>query len=129
MAYVAAYFHVFSASQKAETAAKRVAKALEFTEANALAKSDYEKRAQELVNWINETIAKMDDRSFGDSIDSIQQQLDAFRDYKTQEKPPKASTLAELETAFNALQAKLRLNNRPSFTPAAGLSPTVSETN
>jgi actinin alpha len=123
MTYVAAYFHVFSASQKAETAAKRVAKLLEFTEANAAAKSDYERRAQELVDWVNSTIEKMEDRSFGDSQESIQEQLDAFRDYKTQEKPPKATTLGDLETAFNALQAKLRLNNRPSFTPAAGLSP------
>jgi actinin alpha len=123
MTYVAAYFHVFSASQKAETAAKRVAKLLEFAEANAAAKSDYERRAQELVDWINNTIEKMEDRSFGDTQESIQQQLDAFREYKTQEKPPKASNLGELETAFNALQAKLRLNNRPSFTPAAGLSP------
>lgn len=123
MTYVAAYFHVFSASQKAETAAKRVAKLLEFTEANAAAKSDYERRAQELVDWVNSTIEKMEDRSFGDSQESIQEQLDAFRDYKTQEKPPKATTLGDLETAFNALQAKLRLNNRPGFTPAAGLSP------
>jgi Ca2+-binding EF-hand superfamily protein len=123
MTYVAAYFHVFSASQKAETAAKRVAKVLEFTEANNLAKSDYERQAQELVAWINDTIVRMDDRSFSLSIESIQEQLDAFREYKTNEKPPKATNLGELETQFNALQAKLRLNNRPSYVPSAGLSP------
>lgn len=123
MTYIAAYFHVFSASQKAETAAKRVAKLLEFTEANNIAKSDYEKRAKALTDWINETIAKHEDRNFGDSTDSIQQQLDAFKDYKTQEKPPKATELGDLESSFNALQAKLRLNNRPSFVPAEGLSP------
>jgi Ca2+-binding EF-hand superfamily protein len=123
MTYVAAYFHVFSASQKAETAAKRVAKLLEFTEANQLAKSDYERRAQELVDWINNTITTIEDRNFGDSTESIQEQLDAFRDYKTQEKPPKASELGNLESTFNALQAKLRLNGRPSFVPSEGLSP------
>jgi actinin alpha len=123
MTYVAAYFHVFSASQKAETAAKRVAKVLEFTEANNLAKSEYEKAAQELVDWINNAIARMDDRTFSLTIESIQEQLDAFREYKTNEKPPKATTLGDLETQFNALQAKLRLNNRPSFVPAGGLSP------
>jgi len=123
MTYIAAYFHVFSASQKAETAAKRVAKLLEFTEANTLAKNDYERRARELSEWINNTIAKHEDRNFGDSTDSIQQQLDAFKDYKTQEKPPKATELGDLESSFNALQAKLRLNNRPSFVPAEGLSP------
>lgn len=123
MTYVAAYFHVFSASQKAETAAKRVAKLLEFTEANNLAKSDYENRAKALVDWINATIHKMEDRNFGDSIDSIQHQLDNFRNYKVSEKPPKASELGDLESAFNALQTKLRLNMRPSFVPAHGLSP------
>jgi Ca2+-binding EF-hand superfamily protein len=123
MTYIAAYFHVFSASQKAETAAKRVAKLLEFTEANTQAKNDYEKRANELVDWINQTITKHEDRNFGDSVDSIQQQLDAFKDYKTNEKPPKATELGDLESSFNALQAKLRLNNRPSFTPSEGLSP------
>lgn len=123
MTYIVAYFHVFSASQKAETAAKRVAKLLEFTEANNQAKSDYEKRAKDLVDWINETITKHEDRNFGDSTDAIQQQLDAFKSYKTNEKPPKATELGDLESSFNALQAKLRLNNRPSFVPASGLSP------
>lgn len=123
MTYIAAYFHVFSASQKAETAAKRVAKLLEFTEANNIAKSDYEKRARDLSEWINQTIEKHEDRNFGDTADSIQQQLDAFKDYKTHEKPPKATELGDLESSFNALQAKLRLNGRASFVPAEGLSP------
>jgi len=123
MTYVAAYFHVFSASQKAETAAKRVAKVLEFTEANNLAKTEYAEKAQALSDWINQTIERMEDRNFGDDSESIKKQLEDFKNYKQTEKPPKAKDLTNLEAAFNSLQTKLRLNNRPAFVPPAGLSP------
>eukprot|EP01111_Echinosteliopsis_oligospora_P009179 TRINITY_DN264_c0_g1_i1.p1 TRINITY_DN264_c0_g1~~TRINITY_DN264_c0_g1_i1.p1 ORF type:complete len:882 (+),score=266.09 TRINITY_DN264_c0_g1_i1:86-2731(+) len=123
MTYVAAYFHVFSASQKAETAAKRVAKLLEFTEANNLAKTDYVEKAQALSDWVNQTIERMEDRNFGNDSESIKKQLEDFKNYKQTEKPPKAKDLTNLEAAFNSLQTKLRLNNRSAFVPPAGLSP------
>jgi len=123
MVYIAAYFHVFSASQKAETAAKRVGKVLDFAAQNNAAKQDYTDRSQALADWVNQTIVRMNDRNFGDTTESIQQHLDEFKNYKSSEKPPKAKDLADIEAAFNALQTKLRLNNRPSFVPTNGLTP------
>lgn len=123
MTYIAAYFHVFSASQKAETAGKRVGKILEFTEQINQAKTDYVERAIKLTDWINETNSKLEDRNFPEDLAGLQSLLDAFKDFKSNEKPPKSKDLTELEAAYNSIQTKLRLNNRPPFVAPEGLSP------
>jgi len=123
MTYIAAYFHVFSASQKAETAAKRVGKVLEFTEQINQAKTDYVERAMKLSEWINETTTRMEDRNFPQDLEGLQGLLDAFKEFKSNEKPPKSKDLTELEAAYNSIQTKLRLNNRPPFVAPEGLSP------
>jgi actinin alpha len=123
MTYIAAYFHVFSASQKAETAAKRVDKVLEFTEQVNQAKTDYVERAMKLTEWIQEATTRMEDRNFPQDIDGLQKLLDDFKEFKSTEKPPKAKDLTELEAAYNSIQTKLRINNRPPFVAPEGTSP------
>ncbi|WP_411016255.1 hypothetical protein, partial [Salmonella sp. s51884] len=54
------------------------------------------------------------------TVPALQQKLDEFRAYRRQEKPPKAEEKGQLEMAFNTLQTKLRLNNRPPYMPAEG---------
>lgn len=123
MTYIAAYFHVFSAGQKAETAAKRVDKVLDFQQQINNAKTDYVERAMKLIDWINEATTRMEDRNFPQDVEGLQRLLDEFKDFKSNEKPPKSKDLTEVEAAFNSLQTKLRLNGRSPFVPPEGLSP------
>lgn len=50
---------------------------------------DYEALCSELLLWIQQTIAMLNDRKFPNSLKGIQDELLAFKNYRTVEKPPK----------------------------------------
>uniref|UniRef100_UPI0040535BCC Myosin-9,Alpha-actinin A n=1 Tax=Homo sapiens TaxID=9606 RepID=UPI0040535BCC len=96
---------------------------LEEERASEQTKSDYLKRANELVQWINDKQASLESRDFGDSIESVQSFMNAHKEYKKTEKPPKGQEVSELEAIYNSLQTKLRLIKREPFVAPAGLTP------
>eukprot|EP01120_Amphizonella_sp_Union-15-10_P001175 TRINITY_DN1122_c0_g1_i3.p1 TRINITY_DN1122_c0_g1~~TRINITY_DN1122_c0_g1_i3.p1 ORF type:complete len:890 (-),score=244.97 TRINITY_DN1122_c0_g1_i3:53-2398(-) len=123
MTYVAALYHVFATSRKAETAAKNIANVLDFALEAEQLQADYSNRAQQLSAWIKDATGRMEDRNFSNSLEGIQQDISAFQKFKSHEKEPKGKEKKELEVNYNTLQTKLRVNNRPAFKPPAGLSP------
>jgi len=120
MTYVSCYYHAFSSSQQAETAAKRILKALNVNQGNEKAIEDYENLASDLLGWINKKIPELEDRTTDNSLDNMQNKLNDFRTYRGNEKPPKVDDKSKLENLFNTLQTKLRLSNRPLYMPAEG---------
>jgi len=120
MTYVSCYYHAFSSSQQAETAAKRILKALNVNQGNEKAMEDYENLASDLLDWINKKIPEFEDRTTDNSLANMQEKLNDFRNYKGKEKPPKVDDKSRLENLFNTLQTKLRLSNRPVYMPAEG---------
>lgn len=50
---------------------------------------DYETLTSSLLDWIRNTIHKLNDRNFPNSLDGVQKELLKFKTYITQEKPPK----------------------------------------
>jgi len=123
MTYVAALYHVFASSRKAETAAKNVANVLEFIQEAERLKAEYNDRAKQLVDWINLATGRMNDHNFKNSLEGIQQDISDFQRFKSDEKVPKGKEKKEIEANYNTLQTKLRVNNRPPFVPPKGLSP------
>lgn len=49
----------------------------------------YETLASELLQWIEQTIVTLNDRQLANSLNAVQNQLQAFNSYRTVEKPPK----------------------------------------
>ena len=49
----------------------------------------YESLASELLQWIEQTIGTLNDRQLANSLNAVQNQLQAFNSYRTVEKPPK----------------------------------------
>lgn len=49
----------------------------------------YETLASELLQWIEQTILTLNDRQLANSLNGVQNQLQAFNSYRTVEKPPK----------------------------------------
>ena len=49
----------------------------------------YESLASELLQWIQQTIHTLNDRQLANSLNGVQNQLQAFNSYRTVEKPPK----------------------------------------
>lgn len=121
--YVSMYYHVFASSEKAEAAGRRIASVIEFNAANDKIKADYTMRTSALLNWISENTDRWNNLRNADTIDGVQGQIKSLSNFKANDKPPKAAEKTDLEAAFNALQTKLVLNNRPPFVPGAGQSP------
>lgn len=120
MTYVSCYYHAFSGQQKAETAANRILKVLDINQANEKLMEDYEKLASDLLEWIRITRPMLEDRTTDNNMSSVQERLDQFRDYRRNQKPPRADQKGELESSYNTLQTRLRLVNRPAFVPSEG---------
>jgi len=51
--------------------------------------NEYESLTSDLLKWIEETIAILNERQFENSLQGVQAQLSQFNAYRTQEKPPK----------------------------------------
>lgn len=56
---------------------------------------DYESLCSELLLWIQQTIVMLNDRKFPNSLKGIQDELSAFKNYRTVEKPPKCVLLSQ----------------------------------
>ena len=50
---------------------------------------DYERLSSDLLEWIRQTIEKLNDRHFVNSLNGVQKQLADFNNYRTEEKRPK----------------------------------------
>ena len=51
--------------------------------------NQYETMTSDLLEWIDNTINVLNDRTFANSLHGVQQQLTSFNTYRTVEKPPK----------------------------------------
>lgn len=49
----------------------------------------YEELTTDLLNWIRRKISELENRNFPNSLEGIQKELLAFKEYRTVEKPPK----------------------------------------
>ena len=52
-------------------------------------KKHYEKLTTNLLEWIKQKVAQLEDHNFPNSLEGIQRELLAFKQYRTIEKPPK----------------------------------------
>ncbi|KAI6186229.1 hypothetical protein M3Y98_00110000 [Aphelenchoides besseyi] len=104
----------------AEKAANRIGRALDVNRDNQAMADEYEGLSSDLLDWINRWIPWMSKRGDEPTLDSAKQKLNDFRQYRRSEKPPRIDQKGRLETAFNNLQTRLRLGNRPPFVPSDG---------
>ena len=105
---------------QAEQAASRICKVLGINQENERIMEEYERLASDLLDWIKQKRPWLENRATDNTLKGTQAKLAEFRDYCRSQKPPKLYQKAKLETDFNTLQTRLRLSNRPAFTPTEG---------
>jgi actinin alpha len=93
---------------------------LSINQENEQMMEEYERLASDLLEWIKKKRPWLENRATDNTLSGTQGKLGEFRDYCRSQKPPKLSQKAKLETDFNTLQTRLRLSNRPAFTPTEG---------
>ncbi|KAK1882771.1 Spectrin beta chain non-erythrocytic 1 [Dissostichus eleginoides] len=115
--YVATYYHYFSKMKALAVEGKRV---LDYAiEADQLI-DKYESLASELLLWIEQTIGTLNDRQLANSLNAVQNQLQAFNSYRTVEKPPKFTEKGNLEVLLFTIRSKMRANNQKVYMPREG---------
>lgn len=87
--YVVTYYHYFSKMKVETVSGKRIGKVIGEAIENEKLVTDYDKISSDLLKWIEQTISILNDRTFANSLQGVQQQLLAFNSYRTVEKPPK----------------------------------------
>ncbi|TKR87947.1 hypothetical protein L596_012272 [Steinernema carpocapsae] len=118
--YVVTYYHYFNKMKQDTIQGKRIGKVVnELMESEHLV-NEYERLSSDLLEWIKETISKLNDRHFVNSLGGVQKQLAEFNNYRTQEKPPKFVEKGELEVLLFTVQSKMRANNQRLFIPRDG---------
>ncbi|XP_078121361.1 spectrin family protein isoform X4 [Sander vitreus] len=118
--YVATYYHYFSKMKALAVEGKRIGKVLDYAiEADELIEK-YETLASELLQWIEQTIGTLNDRQLANSLNAVQNQLQAFNSYRTVEKPPKFTEKGNLEVLLFTIQSKMRANNQKVYMPREG---------
>ncbi|CAH8491641.1 unnamed protein product [Heterobilharzia americana] len=120
MAYLSSYYHAFSGSHKTNIAATRIANNLRIIRENQKLKGSYETISSDLLSWIQMKLEEFGHRDPQTSVSAVERLQHKFRLYCRQEKPLKLQEKARLETTYNTLQTRLRLNNKSPYVPAAG---------
>lgn len=52
-------------------------------------KTEYDGMTTKLLEWIEQTVIQLSNRSFPNSLPEMQQLMTEFKEYRTVEKPPK----------------------------------------
>ncbi|KAE9552200.1 hypothetical protein FO519_004581 [Halicephalobus sp. NKZ332] len=125
--YVVTYYHYFNKMKQENIQSRRVGKILNEMMDNEALKEKYETMSTDLLEWIKETIRKLNNREFENSLQGVQKQLHEFNAYRTQEKPPKFQEKGDLEILLFSLLSRMRANNQRPFHPREGHS--VAEIN
>lgn len=115
--YVSEYFHCFTSQDQTGVAGRRLSKWLDFAKTTESLKSDYLEKAEKLIKWIQSSNSEMQDRKYDGTLVGIERKWEDFKKYKKNTKPAKTNERLDVESAYNTLQALLRVNNRPEFVP------------
>uniref|UniRef100_A0A915JNN2 Spectrin beta chain n=1 Tax=Romanomermis culicivorax TaxID=13658 RepID=A0A915JNN2_ROMCU len=119
--YVSMYYHYFAKQKTELTGAKRIAKIIGNLIDDERKKQKYMNFSTDLLQWINKKIVELNDRRFGNSLQSIQDQMIKFSYYRTVEKPPKYKEKGDLEALFFDVQTKEKAMRMKIFQPERGL--------
>eukprot|EP00727_Mastigamoeba_balamuthi_P009155 m51a1_g4862 putative actinin-like protein (622) ;mRNA; r:319376-322196 len=122
MTYCAALYKVFSASDKAEVAGRRIAKFLGLMKAASDMIHDYEQRATALRQFIDAKTAEFAGASLGVDYAAVRQQNNDFKQYRKTVKVAKMAEQGDLGVLLSVIQTKLRSLQRPAYVPPAGLN-------
>eukprot|EP00761_Pharyngomonas_kirbyi_P011626 gb/GECH01011652.1/.p1 GENE.gb/GECH01011652.1/~~gb/GECH01011652.1/.p1 ORF type:complete len:868 (+),score=306.88 gb/GECH01011652.1/:1-2604(+) len=122
MTYVAQYWKKFASKQKEQTAGDKVANIANRQRSNQEMQNDYEERARQFVQWVDQKTEEFQNRDFGNCLEDVQPKFDDFTQYKENDKPPKTTERLELEGLLSSLRMKQKNEGSPVYEPPEELS-------
>lgn len=83
-------------------------------------KAHYERLTTNLLSWIRQKTVELEKRNLPNSLEGIQKELLAFKQYRTIEKPPKYKERSEIEALYFTINTLLKTLHQPHYTPQDG---------
>ncbi|XP_068961768.1 spectrin beta chain, non-erythrocytic 5 [Petaurus breviceps papuanus] len=123
MTYISLYYHYFSHLHQGQTVQKRLSKILQQLQETAKLQAQYKQIVSDLLGWITERVAQLEERRFPDTLPAMRQLLAAFATFRKEEKPPRLEQRGAAEALLFRLSTALRAQNRRAFLPPEGLGP------
>eukprot|EP00056_Hartaetosiga_gracilis_P007801 m.112274 g.112274 ORF g.112274 m.112274 type:complete len:903 (+) comp12781_c3_seq1:216-2924(+) len=121
MTYVAAYYKKFASFNQSEVAGKKIMTVLETNMEHERLIQQYDTMSTALLEWIQQSIAMLNDRSTNfSSVSACQGKMTEHNSFRSDQIPSKLQEKAMLEEHYSTLQTKLRLSGRPPFVPSEG---------
>ncbi|XP_065083239.1 spectrin beta chain, non-erythrocytic 1 isoform X3 [Ochlerotatus camptorhynchus] len=120
LTYVASYYHTFARMKNEQKGGKRIANIVNKLMDADKKKMQFESLITDLLSWIRNKTSELEKRNFPNSVEGIQRELLAFKEYRTIEKPPKYKERSEIEALFFHVNTLLKSLNQPHYTPQEG---------
>lgn len=117
MAYLMAYYNYFTKMASEDILGQRMRNFLDFEMGIRKDCAAYEKMASELLEWVLMKTSQLNKHDFPNSLVGVQQFWHEFKDYHTQEKPPKSKEKSELQLFLSQIQMKLSSSGRKEYSP------------
>ena len=118
--YLADWYYGIALLQKQDIAARRIAKLVTMTELHDKMRKQYIDGANQLDQDLKAKIPELENLlKFDDTLAGIQQRIETFYKFKTEEKSKFQSAHLDLVALFNNLALRLANNKRPPFQPPA----------
>jgi len=115
--YLYDWYYGVSLLQKQDVAARRIGKLADMTKLHDQMKADYKTGSEALAKWIDEKIHYTGDRTIDNTMGGIRKRLQAFYDYKNNERGPQIVKNLDLAALFDNLALRLKNNKRPAYQP------------
>lgn len=115
--YLYDWYYGVSLLQKQDVAARRIGKLADMTKLHDQMKADYNSGSDALNTWIDSKIKYTSDRTIDNTMGGIRKRLQAFYDYKGNERGQQIVKSLDLAALFDNLALRLKNNKRPPFAP------------
>nr|XP_036670450.1 spectrin beta chain, non-erythrocytic 5 isoform X4 [Drosophila suzukii] len=120
LTYVASYYHTFARMKNEQKSGKRIANIVGQLMDADRKKMQYEGLTTNLLSWIRQKTLELEQRDLPNSLEGIQRELLAFKEYRTIEKPPKYKERSEIEALYFTINTLLKALNQPPYNPQDG---------
>ncbi|XP_032575447.1 spectrin beta chain, non-erythrocytic 5 isoform X4 [Drosophila sechellia] len=120
LTYVASYYHTFARMKNEQKSGKRIANIVGQLMDADRKKVQYEGLTTNLLSWIRQKTLELEQRDLPNSLEGIQRELLAFKEYRTIEKPPKYKERSEIEALYFTINTLLKALNQPPYNPQDG---------
>ena len=125
--YLGSYYHYFARKKANSLHARRIERVVNHLRHFINDVKEYEKSASKLLQWIHESITRLNGTSTRGDLEGLRLQLAELSRFRTQEKPPHFYEKGELEVALFVIRNKMIAIGIRAYVPPRHLQ--ISEVN